>query len=78
MIYECDAGYKNRQSEIRNLNLKNITASPALCFGCSKKLVQKAYLRTANKPAITAKRATPSTNAAVRIIFARMSLDASG
>jgi len=36
------------------------------------------YFNTAKRPAITAKRATPSTNAAVKIMFARMSFAASG
>jgi hypothetical protein len=65
-------------------NFKKNTTPATLCFGCSKCTCALYYkpaagvFNTANNPAITAKRATPSTNAAVKIMFARMSLLASG
>jgi hypothetical protein len=61
--------------------IEKYTAFSALCIECSN--VLRAYygvesFKTARIPAITAKRATPSTNAAVRIMLARISFAASG
>ncbi len=60
-----------------NKNLKILLHPPPCALDAVMHLYNQAF-KTANNPAITAKRATPSTKAAVRIMFARMSLDASG
>jgi len=57
------------------------TAPSALCVGCSKFFHQPVaypFANTASRPATAARRATPSTRAAARIMLERMSLEASG
>jgi hypothetical protein len=63
---------------LKDLFLKYCILRPVLWmqYDFGEKLID--YFNTARRPAITAKRATPSTKAAVRIMFARMSLAASG
>lgn len=69
----------SKQKPIFNISppaLLKITASAVLYFGCSKNAGN--VYNVANKPMMIANSAAPSTNAAARIMLARISLDASG
>ena len=66
------------QQNPRTEKIKN-TASSVLYFGCSNELGNgDDYKTIAKNPIMIANNEAPSTKAAARIMFARISLEASG